>query len=46
MTLGRALHWRAAVAGVGAPWPAMGVLTEEGREGEGEGERWERLEGR
>jgi hypothetical protein len=25
------------MAGVGAPWPAMGVLTEEGREGEGEG---------
>jgi hypothetical protein len=27
------------MAGVGAPWPAMGVLTGEGREGEGEGER-------
>jgi hypothetical protein len=31
------------MAGVGAPWPAMGVLTGEGREGEGEGERRARL---
>jgi hypothetical protein len=46
MTLGRALHGRAAMARVGAPWPAMGVLTGEGREEEGEGERWVRLEGR
>jgi hypothetical protein len=36
MTLGRALHGRAAMAGVEAPWPAMGVLTREGTEGEGE----------
>jgi hypothetical protein len=33
MSLCEALHGRAAMAGVGAPWPAMGVLTEEGREG-------------
>jgi hypothetical protein len=39
MNLVRALHGRAAMAGVGAPWPAMGVLTGEGRAGEGEGER-------
>jgi hypothetical protein len=27
------------MAGVGAPWPTMGELVGEGREGEGEGER-------
>jgi hypothetical protein len=41
MTLVRALHGRAAMAGVGAPWPIMGELVGEGREGEGE--RWVRL---
>jgi hypothetical protein len=40
MTLVRALHGRAAMAGVGAPWPVMGELAREGREGEGERERW------
>jgi hypothetical protein len=38
MTLVRAQHGRAAVAGLGAPWPAMGVLIADGREGEWEGE--------
>jgi hypothetical protein len=33
----RALHGRATMAGIGAPWEAMGELTREGREGEGEG---------
>jgi hypothetical protein len=33
----RALHGRAAMAGVGAPWPAMGELTGKERVGEGEG---------
>jgi hypothetical protein len=33
------------MAGVRAPWLAMGVLTGEGREGEGEGERRARLGG-
>jgi hypothetical protein len=37
MTLLRALHGRAAMTGVGAPWPIMGELAREGREGEGEG---------
>jgi hypothetical protein len=27
------------MAGVGAPWPVMGELAGEGREGEGEGQR-------
>jgi hypothetical protein len=31
----RALHGRVAMAGVGAPWEAMGELAGEGREGEG-----------
>jgi hypothetical protein len=37
------LHWLRPslkgmdMAGVGAPWEAMGELAEEGREGEGEG---------
>jgi predicted metal-binding transcription factor (methanogenesis marker protein 9) len=30
---------------VGAPWPVMGELVGEGREGEGEGERWAWLGG-
>jgi hypothetical protein len=34
-----AIHGQATMAGVGAPWPAMGELAGEGREGEGEGER-------
>jgi hypothetical protein len=33
----RALHGRVAMAGVGAPWPAMGELTGKERVGEGEG---------
>jgi hypothetical protein len=28
-----------------APWPVMGELAREGREEEGEGERWARLGG-
>jgi hypothetical protein len=43
MTLVRALHGMAAMAGVGAPWSVMGVLIEQGREGEWEGERGARL---
>jgi hypothetical protein len=43
MTFVRALHGRAAMAGFGAPWPIMGELAGEGREGEGE--RWVRLGG-
>jgi hypothetical protein len=35
----RALHGRAAMAGVGAPWEAMGERGREGREGKGKGER-------
>jgi hypothetical protein len=34
-SLCEALHVMAAMAGVGAPWPAMGVLIGEEREGEG-----------
>jgi hypothetical protein len=45
MSLVRALHGRAAMAGVGAPWPVMGELAGEGREGEWEVERWVRLGG-
>jgi hypothetical protein len=37
MTLVRALHGRAAMAGDGAPWPAMGELVGEGRRG---GDGW------
>jgi hypothetical protein len=44
-TLVRALHGRAAMTRVGAPWPVMGELAGEGREGEGEGERWAWLGG-
>jgi hypothetical protein len=38
-----ALHGRAAMVGVGAPWEAMGELTGEGKEGEmleGVGRGW------
>jgi hypothetical protein len=45
MSLVRALHGRAAMAGAGAPWPVMGELAGEGREGEWEVERWVRLGG-
>jgi hypothetical protein len=53
-SLCEALHGRAAMARVGAPWPAMGVLLGEGREEEEEGEGvgqlggspWGQLEGR
>jgi hypothetical protein len=34
MSLVEALHGRAAMAGVGAPWEAPWGLTREGREGE------------
>jgi hypothetical protein len=37
MSLVEALHGRAAMTGVRAPWPAMGTLSE--REGRGRGER-------
>jgi hypothetical protein len=39
----RALHGRAAMARVGAPWPAMGELTGKERVGEGEGRGGARL---
>jgi hypothetical protein len=38
MALVRTSHGRAAMAGVGAPWPAMGELTGEERNGVGEEE--------
>jgi hypothetical protein len=37
MSLVEALHGRVAMAEVGTPWPAMGELAGEGREGEGKG---------
>jgi hypothetical protein len=42
MTMGRALHGRAAMAGVGAPWPAMGSSSERGKRGKEEGSRGRR----
>jgi hypothetical protein len=45
MTLVRALHGRAAMAGDGAPWPAMGELAGEGRKGEGQGHGYGEEEG-
>jgi hypothetical protein len=39
MRLCEALHGRAAMAGVGAPWPAMGSSSERGKRGNDEGER-------
>jgi hypothetical protein len=45
MSLVRALHGRAAMAGAGAPWLVMGELAGEGREGEWEVERWVQLGG-
>jgi hypothetical protein len=38
-SLCEALHERAVMTGVGAPWPTMRVLLGEGREEEEEGER-------
>jgi hypothetical protein len=44
MSLGEALHERAAMTGVGAPCPAMGSSlergTEEGERGHGLGAAW------
>jgi hypothetical protein len=38
-TLVTALHGRAAMAGVGAPWPSMGSSPERGEGGKGRGEK-------
>jgi hypothetical protein len=38
-TLGRALHGRAAMARVGAPWSAMGSSPERGKRGKEEGRK-------
>jgi hypothetical protein len=42
MALVEAIQGWGATTGVGAPWPAIGDLIGEGREGEGEGHGWGR----